>query len=264
MRPDRPISRLPTLLVPALCWAVTLTACTAAPAPAPPPITASAIAPDAAGTPALSNALHWMHSSAEYRAILYQTYRAATARIQELATGHQPFTWAVVIDSDETILDNTPYLMQQEARGQGIARDSWYAWVATKSAPALPAAVEFLETVRGLGGKIVVVTNRSEALCVATEDNLTAQRVPFDAVLCRPADGSSDKGPRWRAIEEGTAVKYLPPLQILLWVGDGIGDFPGATQDLRNASPAFFDEFGDRWFMIPNPAYGSWTSNPRE
>jgi len=248
------------ILVVCLVQLSLLTACAVAPSPVPtaPPATTSAPAPR------MSNAIHWVRSSAEYRAILHQTYRAATSRVEELARGRQPFTWAVAIDGDDTILDNSSYWKEREALGLGYDRDSWYAWVARKAAPALPGAVEFLEAVRGLGGKIVVVTNRDEILCLATEDNLTAQRVPFDTILCRPANGPGDKEPRWQAIEQGSAAKYLPPLEILLWVGDGIGDFPGATQALRDASPAYFDKFGDRWFMLPNPMYGSWERNPQE
>lgn len=262
MRPDRPDLLRPSRLLLLLSLAPLLTACATTGVPAPPP-PAPVVAAPAQPVPELSNALHWMRDSAEYRALLHQTYRAAATRIGELAAGRQPFTWAVSIDADETILDNSPYLKQQEARGEALTDSSWYAWVAQKAAPTLPGAVEFLEAVRGLGGKIVVVTNRSEVLCLATEDNLSAQRVPFDAVLCRPKDGSRAKEPRWQAIQQGTATKYLPPLEILLWVGDNIGDFPGATQNLRNASPAFLDRFGDRWFIVPNPAYGSWKGNPQ-
>jgi len=238
-----------------------LAACTAAPAPRPAPVPRPA---PAAPAHQLSDTLHWMRDSAEYRALVYQTYKAATERAKELAAGRQPFTWAVAIDSDETILDNTPYYKERQLQGLGYSQDSWYAWVASKSAPTLPGAVEFLEAVRGLGGRIVVVTNRDQVLCLATEDNLTAQRVPFDAVLCRPDKPPQEKQDRWRAVQQGTAVKYLPPLEIVLWVGDSIGDFPGATQEMRNASPGYFEKFGDRWFILPNPAYGSWQSNPEE
>jgi len=250
-----------TIFAVGLVQVTLLAGCAVAPAPVvtPPPATVTTTP-----APEMSAALHWVRDSAEYRAILHQTFRAATARIGELAQGHQPFTWAVAIDGDDTILDNSTYWKEREAQGLGFDRSSWYAWVARKAAPALPGSVEFLEAVRGLGGKIVVVTNRDAVLCLATEDNLTAQRVPFDAVLCRPANGPSDKEPRWRAVEQGSAAKYLPPLDILLWVGDSIGDFPGATQDLRDASPAYFERFGDRWFMLPNPVYGSWKRNPQD
>lgn len=238
----------------------------ASPSPAPPrpasPAPPPALTPQP--TPELSNALHWMRNSAEYRALLIQTYTMAAQRITELAAERQPFSWAVAIDADETILDNSPYQKAREAEGLGFSRESWYAWVAEKAAPTLPGAIDFLETVRGLGGRIVVVTNRDQPLCLATEDNLMAERVPFDAVLCRPMAGERAKEARWNAVREGTASKHLPPLEILLWVGDNIGDFPGATQELRDASPAHFEEFGERWFILPNPAYGSWEDNPMD
>ena len=115
------------ILVVCLVQLSLLTACAVAPSPVPtaPPATTSAPAPR------MSNAVHWVRDSAEYRAILHQTYRAATARVEELARGRQPFTWAVAIDGDDTILDNSSYWKEREARGS--------ASTATPGMPGSPA-----------------------------------------------------------------------------------------------------------------------------
>ncbi len=47
-----------------------------------------------------------------------------------------------------------------------------------------------------------------------------------------------------------------------MWLGDNIHDFPGMTQAVRSAGAAAFDAFGDRYFILPNPLYGSWVENP--
>jgi 5'-nucleotidase (lipoprotein e(P4) family) len=251
-----PVALAPLALVLAL-----LAACaTPAPPPvvtAPPPAaeTAAAVAPQSAS-------LHWMRSAAEHRAVFVQTFEAAGRRLPALVEGRDPFTWAISIDGDETILDNSQFQKESEAAGAGFTTESWNAWVRRKEAPALPGAVDFLETVRSLGGRIAVVTNRDESVCQSTEDNLRNERVPYDVVLCKPVGGPSDKMPRWQAIEGGTASKFLPPLALVMWVGDNVGDFPDGTQGWRDAPEPALEPFGDRFWMLPNPAYGSWEDNP--
>lgn len=240
-----------------LCTLLVAACATPAPAPAPPP-SASATAT----APAQSASLHWMRTAAEHRAVFLQTYEAAAERLAELVEGRDPFSWAISIDGDETILDNSQYQKEREALGEGFTTESWNAWVRRQEAPALPGAVEYLETVRSLGGRIAVVTNRDESVCVATEDNLRRERVPYDVVLCKPVGGASDKSPRWQAIERGTAAETLPPLDLVMWVGDNVGDFPGGTQAWRDAPEAALEPFGDRFWVLPNPAYGSWEDNP--
>ena len=82
-------------------------------------------------------------------------------------------------------------------------------------------------------------------------------------MLCAPQDPATgnmlrDKNPRVEAVQNGTAVAGLPALQVLAWVGDDIKDFPGRSQ--KNSEP--LAEFSDRFFILPNPMYGSWESNP--
>ena len=58
-------------------------------------------------------------------------------------------------------------------------------------------------------------------------------------------------------VQAGTAAEGIPALTVVEWLGDNILDFPGMTQDARN-DPAAFSEFGKRYFILPNPMYGSW------
>jgi 5'-nucleotidase (lipoprotein e(P4) family) len=245
----------PTLLL----LLLVLPACTTAPAPAP----ATAPLPAATSTAQYPASLHWARSSAEHRALYLQTFRLASEELETLASGLQPFTWAIATDADETLIDNSQYQKERAAQGLAFTVESWNAWTLRREATALPGARDFLETVRRLGGKIAVVTNRRESTCTATGDNLRALRLPFDVVLCRPEQGPSDKEPRWRAVEEGKASKYLPPLPIVMYLGDNIRDFPGAGQSLATASEDELSHFGSDWILFPNPMYGSWEGNPQ-
>jgi 5'-nucleotidase (lipoprotein e(P4) family) len=206
--------------------------------------------------------IHWTRNSAEYRAVVEQTFRLAGEVVERRSSGRQQGTWAVAIDADETLIGNSLQSKERALGSGGPFEEVWDEWVQRREAPALPGAKLFLERVRGLGGRVAVVTNRRARHCDATVDNLRALRIPFDVILCRIDTG--DKNARWRAVEEGTADADLPPLEIVMWVGDNIHDFPGLGQDLRLASPEAFSDFGDKYFVLPNPLYGSWEENPQD
>ncbi|HEX5725937.1 MAG TPA: HAD family acid phosphatase [Longimicrobiaceae bacterium] len=229
------------------------TACTPAVAPpAPPPAPAPAAVP---------LGLHWFRASAEQRAVYLQVYRGAGERLRALADSLPGGGWAVVLDADETVLDNSTYQKRRAEAGLGFTQESWDAWVREGAAPALPGATEFTRLARSLGGRVAIVTNRDDEVCGDTRENLRRVGVEADVVLCR-VGGVSDKNPRFRAVETGTAAPGLPPLRVVMWVGDNIQDFPGLTQAVRSGPEAGFAEFGRRYFLLPNPMYGSWERNP--
>lgn len=246
---------VPALLL-AACASTVVTAPPTTP-PAPPPVTADSV------LAAMSPGLHWLRDSSEHRADFLQTYRLAGEILQEMAAGREPGTWAVALDADETVIDNSLYQKEREAIGEGFSRESWNTWTARQEAPPLPGAVEFLERVHALGGTIAIVTNRDEEQCPDTEANFEAYGIPYNVILCR-VGGESRKEQRWRSIEDGTSPLGPPGREILMWLGDNIGDFPGQTQDLRLAPPEAYDAFGRRWLVLPNPVYGSWEDNPKQ
>ncbi|MEM7049439.1 MAG: HAD family acid phosphatase [Acidobacteriota bacterium] len=244
-----------------------------APQPATPdPATPQPAAPDPAASqpaaseeaaepfPPLEDSVHWVRNSAEYRALVLQTFRLALERVEELAAGRDAGTWAVALDGDESVISNAQYEKEIGADGHGPA--AWDAWVRRREATPLPGALEFLQTVRRLGGRIAIVTNRREVHCPDTRANFVAQQIPFDVILCRVDSG--EKEPRWEQVVAGTATPGLAPAEILVWVGDAITDFPDLDQESRFAGDEAFAAFGDRFFIMPNPMYGSWTRNPRQ
>jgi predicted secreted acid phosphatase len=77
-------------------------------------------------------------------------------------------------------------------------------------------------------------------------------------MLCRPDGAPSTKAPRFEAVANGTTPAGGPPLEVVAFVGDNILDFPTMTQASRQAGDAAFTDFGQRFFLIPNPMYGSW------
>lgn len=214
----------------------------------------------AAPAAARKNDVHWVRTAAEHRGIFIQTYRAATDRIRELAAGRERGTWAVILDADETVLDNSEYQRRLALTGASFDVDTWNDWVREAVADSLPGAAAFIRTVRDLGGRVAIVTNRDEVVCDETRANLRQLAITVDVVLCQ-APGESGKNGRFRAVAEGTTGTALPPLDVLVHVGDNIQDFPDQTQQIRTAAPSAYEQFGRTWFLLPNPMYGSWERN---
>lgn len=216
----------------------------------------------AATTPArvaIRNDIHWFRSSAEYRGIALEVYRAAGERLAELSRAMPGGTWGVIMDIDETLLDNSLSEREDADRGTPFSDSAWVRWILRRAATAIPGSVEFTRQVHAAGGRVVLVTNRSDSLCAPTRDNLRAVGVEPDILLCQ-VGAESDKNPRFTKVQSGHAVPGIGPLTIVEWIGDNIQDFPRLSQDVRN-TPEGYREFGMHYFLLPNPMYGSWVHN---
>jgi 5'-nucleotidase (lipoprotein e(P4) family) len=181
--------------------------------------------------------------------------------VEAAAATRAPGTWAVVLDADETTIDNSLYQLERARVGKPFDAQSWRAWTVRREATPLPGAAAFLSRVHALGGKIAIVTNRTATECPDTEAVFRASALAYDVMLCMPDGGPSDKNPRFEAVERGTTPAGLPPLEIVAFVGDNIRDFPGQSQAIRKQGDEAFAPFGVRFFLLPNPMYGSWEGN---
>lgn len=219
-------------------------------------------APAATPAPSVPGGIRWFAAAAEQRAVYVQTYRYATATLERLAQGRPAGRWAVILDADETVIDNSPYEIQQARIGVPYDSASWDAWVKRGAARALPGVVNFTSRVHALGGRVVIVTNRDQQYCDVTRENIIRVGVPADEVLCRTDRVNGSKDPRFEAVQSGSAPSTLPPLNVLMWVGDNIQDFPHLTQAIRTAPDSALAGFGERYILLPNPMYGSWERNP--
>ena len=224
-------------------------------AAAPAPAASPAAAPEVKAAP-ISSGMRWFGYAAERRAIYLETYRAAAAAVERAAAGRAAGSWGVVLDIDETILDNSPWEREHERTGAPV-EPSFGDWCRRAEARPLPGAPQFLARVRALGGRIDLVSNRDEEVCDATRRNLDAVGLPYDQVLCRV--GGGDKNPRFAAVREGRAPSTLPAHEIVAYVGDNIQDFPDLEQAAAAAAgDELYAPFGTVWFALPNPMYGSW------
>jgi 5'-nucleotidase (lipoprotein e(P4) family) len=205
-------------------------------------------------------AIHWWRNSAEQIAVYTEIYRWAGETVRRAAAGERSGAWGVIMDADETLLDNSDYQLERNGQGLDYTSESWAAWVHRQAARATPGSVEFTRLVHGLGGRVAVVTNRDDELCPDTRENLRRLGITFDVVLCR-VNHVDDKNPRFRQVQSGTDTG-LPALHVLMWVGDNVNDFPDQSQAIRAQGPDAFSRFGSTFVALPNPMYGSWTNNP--
>ena len=164
----------------------------------------------------------------------------------------------MILDADETVLNNSLYQAEREKLGLGFTPESWNAWVKRREATPLPGAASFLARVRALGGKIAIVTNRLESECADTQVVFDAFKLAYDAMLCRMDGTPSDKNPRFAAVAAGKSPAGATPLEVVAFVGDNILDFPALSQKVKEQGAPAFADFGVRYFLVPNPMYGSW------
>ncbi len=202
--------------------------------------------------PSIDRGTQWVHGSDAHKAVLATIYQDAAEELAERAQALAPETaWAVVSDVDETLVDNSGY--QLETFGN-FTPETWAVWEEQGKAVAYPGSVELVAQVHELGGKMAFVTNRANH--PATLALLQAQGLWMEGdVLCTRTE-SSDKSARRASVLEGGSLCGWPemPVQVLGYWGDQMGDFPSADE----ASSAPAEDWGETWFMLPNPMYGSW------
>jgi 5'-nucleotidase (lipoprotein e(P4) family) len=202
------------------------------------------------------DALHWYRDSAEQKAVYLETYREAGKSVEKLSRDLPQHSWAVILDIDETVLDNSEYQKRLALSQKQYDSKSWSAWVNEGAATALPGAKAFTDNVLDyLRGQVVLVTNRTQAQCAITESNLHAVQIRYSRILCDSV-GDGNKNARFKIVMEGEPG-ITTPLKVLAWVGDNIQDFPGLSQ----TAPGDPELYGTKYFVLPNPMYGSWTSN---
>ncbi|MBT5916248.1 MAG: hypothetical protein HOH60_07840 [Opitutae bacterium] len=203
------------------------------------------------GEEKLPNDIRWIRQSIEYRMLCEQLFRQTTVAIlRKVKTEKNSDNLAVVVDLDETVLDNSLYQVERWRAGLSFTQDSWSEWVNREEAGLVPGAKEFLKAVRKKGVRVVFVSNRMNKNLEPTRRNLLALEVlaPNDLFLLR-LDKDDVKEVRRREVNEGKArMKKVGPLKVVGYVGDQMGDFPSGQAK----------EFGKTSFLLPNPMYGKW------
>jgi len=203
--------------------------------------------------------IKYMRDSEEYATLARQVYRLAGDAVVRGATGAAGRRWAVVLDIDETTLDNSTYQLERVAYGLPFDDKSWDAWVERREAPSIPGVVDFIAQVRRSGGRVGWISNRSATTVDATRANLkTAGVWNDDDRLCLQKTPQHTKAQRRHEIVSGTGDCAWPsqPAQVIVFVGDHLGDFPSTQEQIPQTGTD--NAFGRVCFLLPNSMYGNW------
>lgn len=216
----------------------------------------------------------WVQNAAEFTAITVQNYNTAermlslsledsfwTASVnQEEAGNYQSLPPAIIMDLDETVLDNSPFQARMIKQGKTFNIEDWNAWCNEANAEAIPGAVEFTNYAADQGIRIFYISNRSHDVEAATRRNLIEAGFPvpdsLDTIM------SNGEEPGWSSSKVQRRSIVENNYRVLMSFGDDFNDFLPAkniTQKERaNLVLQHADKFGRMWFMFPNPIYGSW------
>ena len=201
----------------------------------------------------------WFQQSAEMRACYYQSYTLAKMALKENQQnykGTKPM--AVVLDIDETVLDNSPFEAKLMGDRQNYSDSAWMEWSARCEAQALPGAAEFIAYARELGVEVFFISNRILEERERTLRNLASAGMAVDSahlLLYDLSKGTSCKDERRDLVSETH--------EIILFIGDNMSDYTSLfdRRDSRLAlhlADSLREDYGRKFIILPNPMYGEW------
>ncbi len=223
------------------------------------------------------NAVAWSQTAIEHDLIYLQTYRDAEARLlpamhdagwdalskTDRVGAFKQLPPAVILDIDETVLDNSPYQARVIKSGGEFNEADWAAWCREAKARALPGAVEFTRFAASHGVAVIYISNRAKDLDEVTLRNLRQAGFPVsgpDAFLGlgTVVDGCEQAGSEKGCRRQLVSRRY----RVLMQFGDQLGDFLDVSTNTvaarRQTVAPYLPWIGTRWFVLPNPTYGSW------
>ncbi len=199
----------------------------------------------------------WMQTSAEYRALCYQTYNLARMNLDQILStyiGEKPL--AIIVDADETVIDNSAYEAFLIGNDFGYSSDTWNPWMAAAEAKAIPGAVEFLNYANQKTVEIFYITNRRIVGYDGTALNLKELGFPnVDKKHLLLRTDTGNKQPRRDIVAKDYNIAFL--------MGDNLNDFlnvfAGKSMVERLAeTDKLKQEWGKKFIVLPNPMYGEW------
>lgn len=200
-------------------------------------------------------ATNWFQTSGEARALYIQGYNIATIKLKEYLKKKSAKPYSIVLDLDETVLDNSSYSAENLKKGISYSSKTWDEWVYMAKAKALPGAKEFLEFANKNKVKIYYISDRKIKHLEATIKNLKDLGLPvqsIDSVLLK-GDKDKTKTNRREYVKKHT--------NLIMLFGDNLSDFEEFSEtsinDRNNKVDELHKEFGNKFIIFPNPMYGA-------
>ena len=259
---------------------IALAGCVHAPEKTSPPAPASqALAPSGPAANDNLNAVLWTQTAVEHDLVYREVFRNAG---EKLRVALKDPTWdalptadrktplakqlkpAVIVDIDETMLDNSPYQARLVAEGKAFDEFTWAAWCREKQARPMPGALEFANEAAKQGVTVFYLSNRAQDLNEATLENLRSAGFPIasgETVFL--GLGTVVEGCEQNGTDKGCRRELVGRThRVLMQLGDQLGDFVDVLANTPDGRRAAIEPYaawiGERWFVLPNPTYGAW------
>ncbi|MEO5565115.1 MAG: HAD family acid phosphatase [Luteimonas sp.] len=223
------------------------------------------------------NATAWFQKSVERDLVYGSIYRAAG---EHLAAALADKSWdalprgdrsndasalppAIIVDIDETVLDNSYSQVRQIRDGVDFNETDWAQWVQQGAATPLPGALAFLRAAADQGVTVFYISNRKANLTQASFDNLRAVGFPITDASQVLGNGVVVEGCEQHGSDKGCRREWVGRrFRVLMQFGDQVGDFVNIASNTeegrRAAITPYLGWVGQRWWVLPNPMYGSW------
>ena len=222
----------------------------------------------------------WVQHAIEYKAITSETYQSATENL-ETYLADSTFTAAVeqqgeytskppavILDVDETVLDNSPYQARMIRRQESYSSASWADWVNEAKADPVPGALDFTQAADRKGITVFYLTNRDHSLEPATRKNLKELGFPLQKIDSQQIGDvilTNGEKPNWNSSKIERRAAIASHYRVLMLIGDDFNDLMPAKGKSLEERVQLFEEheskLGSFWFILPNPVYGSWESS---
>lgn len=219
-----------------------------------------------------TNATYWVQNSVEFKANSYALYQLAMLRldqaladkswtaVDEQGSGYEGKPPAVILDVDETVLDNSLYQAWIVENDKWYSSKTWGPFVNTVTSRAIAGSLEFTQYAASKGVTVFYVSNRKAPLEDATRKNLAKFGYPVDAkqdvVLLR------NEKKDWGSKKSTRRAHVAATHRVLLLMGDNLGDFSDSYKGTPADRAAVYAKnqarWGKSWIMLANPTYGSW------
>jgi len=196
----------------------------------------------------LPNDIRWVVESKEYKNLCMQIYRHASSQLENnyinaLYKGKP----AIIMDLDETVLDNSQYQVEIFNKGESFNMKSWSKWVKRAEADLVPGSKAFINRARALGYQLIFISNRMDKRLKSTKQNMRNLGVFHkDDIYLLRLNKKDTKDIRRSEVYKGTnRMAMYGPFEVMMYMGDAMGDFNRIKSFRKN-------------FIFPNPMYGKW------
>ena len=209
----------------------------------------------------LINATLWVKLSQEYKANCYQAFNLAKMALDKnLETASKEKPAGVILDIDETVLDNSEFQARLIKNNIAYNSNLWTEWVNEAIAKPIPGAIEFLNYAKSKNVEVLYITNRKTIEEKATIKNMKELGFPNTSENYEKYfkfKMPSDTG------KESRRQEYLKTYDIILYIGDNLADFEKIYEENnrnnQDATASRIKEYlGTKYIILPNPMYGDW------